>query len=211
MSNLPDLESLLAKAVNGDTSSLMELLEACAPKVRSRIEGRINPHLRSSLDADDVMQVTYVEAVMRIGKFKSGGATGFQAWLMRLAENNLIDAVRSLEAARRPDPARRVSAAPRSGNESMVALVDLLSGTLTTPSRHAARGEAVSHLDAALKSLPPDYEKVVRMYDLEGKPVDEVAKAVGRSEGAVFMLRSRAHDRLREAMGPSGNFFSKQA
>ncbi|CAG0959799.1 ECF RNA polymerase sigma factor SigE [Phycisphaerales bacterium] len=211
MSDPPDLESLVNLAVGGDMPALMSLLEACAPKVRARIDSRINPHLRSSLDVDDVMQVTYVEAVMRIGRFKTGGASGFHAWLTRLAENNLIDAVRSLEAARRPDPSRRVSAAPRTGHESMVALVDMLSGTMTTPSRHAARGEAAAHLDAALKSLPPDYEKVVRMYDLEGKPIDEVAKTIGRSEGAVFMLRSRAHDRLREAMGPSGNFFSKQA
>ncbi|GJQ28143.1 MAG: hypothetical protein HBSAPP03_00270 [Phycisphaerae bacterium] len=209
--NQPELDALLTKATAGDTGALVALLEALAPRVRARIEGRIGPHLRSSLDADDVMQVTYVEAVMRIGRFTSGGATGFLAWLGRLAENNLIDAIRSLEAARRPDPSKRVTAGPRSGHESMVALVDMLSGTMTTASRHAARGEAVAHLDAALKSLPPDYEKVVRMYDLESRPIEEVCQALGRSEGAVFMLRSRAHDRLREAMGPEGNFFSKQA
>ncbi len=205
-----DLDALLVKAIAGDTEALLSLLEALGPKVRNRIEGRIGPHLRSSLDADDVMQVTYVEAVMRVSRFKSGGASGFLAWLARLAENNLIDAIRSLEAARRPDPSRRVTAGPRSGHESMVALVDMLSGTMTTASRHAARGEAVAHLDAALKSMPPDYEKVVRMYDLDGMPIAEICETLGRSEGAVFMLRSRAHDRLREAMGPEGNYFSKQ-
>ncbi len=87
----------------------------------------------------------------------------------------------------------------------------MLSATNTTPSRHAARTEATKHLDAALKSLPPDYEKVVRLYDLDGKAMDEVAKELGRSEGAAFMLRARAHDRLKEAMGPAGNFFSQQS
>lgn len=207
----PNLDDLLAKAVAGDVKALTTLLEECAPKVRARIESRIGPHLRASLDADDVMQVTYIEVVMRLNRFKSGGASGFLAWLTRLAENNLIDAIRSLEAARRPDPSKRVTAGPRSGHESMMALIDVLSGSLTTPSRHAAKDEAAGHLEAAIRSLPKDYEKIVRLYDLEGKPMEEVAKELGRSEGAAYMLRARAHDRLREAMGPAGNFFSHQA
>lgn len=208
MSPQLSLDDLLAKALAGDTKSLMSLLEALGPQVRQRIEPKISPHLRSSLDADDVMQITYVEAVMRLGRFnKGGGASGFLAWLSRLAENNLIDAIRSLEAAKRPDPSMRVvSHAGRA--ESMVALIDILGVTSTTPSVVAAKDEAASHLERALSSLPPDYEKVVRMYDLEGRPIADVAKTVGKSEGAAYMLRARAHDRLKELMGPSGNFFS---
>jgi RNA polymerase sigma-70 factor, ECF subfamily len=206
-----ELDATLDKAMRGDSKALMSLLEELGPKVRGRIESRISPHLRSSLDADDVMQVTYLEAVLRLQRFQGGGASGFLAWLSRLAENNLIDAIRALEAARRPDPSKRVTAGPRSGHESMLALIDVLSGSMTTPSRHAARGEAVRHMEEALKSLPGDYERVIRLYDLEGKPMDEVARELGRTEGAAYMLRARAHDRLREAMGPPGNFFSQQA
>lgn len=204
-------DQLLNKAIKGDTASLMDLLEQISPRVRARIEGRIGPHLRSSLDVDDVMQVTYIEAVLRLERFTGGGVSGFQAWITRLAENNLIDAIRSLEAARRPDPSKRVTTGGRSGHESMMALIDVLSGSMTTPSRHAAKGEAFQHMEAALQSLPKDYERVVRLYDLQGKPMEEVAKELGRSEGAAYMLRARAHDRLRDAMGPPGNFFSQQA
>ncbi len=91
----------------------------------------------------------------------------------------------------------------------MVALVDLLAVSSTTPSIVAARDEAARHIEKSLKSLPADYEKVVRLYDLEGRPMDEVAREMGRSEGAAYMLRARAHDRLREEMGPAGNFFSQ--
>ncbi|MFZ2873755.1 MAG: RNA polymerase sigma factor [Phycisphaerales bacterium] len=211
MTTPPDTEALLAKATRGDTAALAAVLEELGPRVHARIESRIGPHLRSSLDADDVMQVTYLEAVLRISRFGSGGVSGFQAWLTRLAENNLIDAIRALEAARRPDPSKRVTAGPRNGHESMMALIDVLSGSLTTPSRHAAKGEAISHMESALRLLPSDYERVIRLYDLDGKSIEEVSKELGRSEGAVFMLRARAHDRLREAMGPAGNFFSQQA
>jgi RNA polymerase sigma-70 factor (ECF subfamily) len=205
----PDDAALLTRAMGGDRTALAQLLESLGPRVRSRIEGKITGPLRSLLDADDVMQVTYLEAVLRLDRFKSGGVDGFLAWLTRLAETNFIDAVRALEAAKRPGPSRRIVAS--NAQESMAAFVEALGATSTTPSRVAARGEGVRYLQAALASLPPDYEKVVRMYDLEGKPITEVAAALGRSEGAAWMLRARAHDRLREGMGPPNRFFSTPA
>lgn len=203
----PDPEALLKKAMDGDRSCLVDLLEIVGPQVRARIAPKVTGHLRTSVDVDDLMQVTYVEAVTRLDHFKGGGTSGFLAWMTRLAENNLIDAVRALEAARRPDPHKRVSMQPNS-DQSMVALVEVLGITTTTPSRHAARSEGVRALNAALAQLPPDYEKVVRMYDLECRPAEEVAKELGRSEGAVYMLRARAHERLKELMGPAAKFFS---
>ena len=74
--------------------------------------------------------------------------------------------------------------------------------------RPAANSSEVTGGNWALGSLPGDYEKVVRMYDLEGRPIGEVAAELGRSEGAVYMLRARAHDRLREQMGPASKFFT---
>lgn len=202
-----DAETLLKKAMDGDRAALVDLLEQVGPQVRARIAPKVSGHLQTSVDVDDLMQVTYIEAVTRLDHFKGGGASGFLAWLTRLAENNLIDAVRALEAARRPDPHKRVSIA-RNSEQSMIALVEVLGITTTTPSRHAAMGEGLRALNVALSQLPPDYEKVVRMYDLEGRPVEEVASEMGRTQGAVYMLRARAHERLKELMGPAAKFFS---
>jgi RNA polymerase sigma-70 factor, ECF subfamily len=87
----------------------------------------------------------------------------------------------------------------------------MLGATSLTPSRVVAKEEAGTFLEAALKGLPPDYEKVVRLYDLEGRSIAEVAAALGRSEGATWMVRARAHDRLRESMGGESRFFSTPA
>lgn len=211
MATNPEHDALLERALSGDSRSLVRLLEAIGPIVRARIEPKISHHLRSSLDADDVMQVTYIEAVTRISTFQSGGASGFLAWLSRMAENNMIDAIRALEAARRPDPSKRLGAQSPSYAESMASLVDILGATSTTPSIFAARGEAATAIERALASLPPDYEKVIRMYDLQARPIEEVASALGKSHGATFMLRARAHDRLREAMGGDPAKFFSQA
>ncbi len=201
-------EGMLARAIGGDQRALVELLEVVGPEIRRRIAGKVSSAWRAVLDEDDVMQVTYLEVILRFGSFQSGGLAGFTAWVWRLAENNLIDAVRSLEAAKRPNPSNRVTGG-RHTEDSAVALVEMLGATMTTPSRHAARDEAGRFLEAALRTLPPDYEKVIRLFDLAGKAPAEVASEMGRSQGAIFMLRARAHERLREAMGSESKYFSR--
>jgi len=92
--------------------------------------------------------------------------------------------------------------------DSMAALVDVLGITDTTPSMVAMRGEAGNILVRAIDELPGDYARVIKLYDLQGLSPSQVAAELKRSEGAVFMLRARAHDRLKEILGPSARFFS---
>jgi DNA-directed RNA polymerase specialized sigma24 family protein len=124
-------------------------------------------------------------------------------------QNTLRDAIKVLERKKRPDPARRVYAP--AGDESYVALVDLLGETTTTPSRNVAAGEVGRIIRDMLDRLPADYASVIRLYDLEGQSAPDVAAAMGRSPGAVHMLRARAHDRLRSLLGTETSFFSRTA
>jgi RNA polymerase sigma-70 factor (ECF subfamily) len=202
-------QDLIRHAVDGDANALTALLERHGPQVRARITGKIATKWRSLIDEDDVMQVTYMEAFLRIRDFRPAGEGSMLAWLGRIAENNIRDAVKGLQRAKRPQPENRVQ--PGSGSDSYVALEAVLGVTTTTPSRVVARGEIVPHLRQALATLPEDYERVVRMYDLEGRPIQEIVEAMGRSAGALYMLRGRAHDRLREALGSATRFFSRRA
>lgn len=197
----------VSKAVAGDMAALSALLRELGPRLRERLS--IDSRWQSVLEIDDVLQVTYLEAFLKIGSFTPGGPNAFFGWLKRIAENNLRDAIKALEAAKRPPPAGAMSGL--SPFDSGVALLDMLSGGGGTPSRAAAVGEVQSALSRAMESLPPDYAAVVRAYDLEGRHISEVAAAVGRSPGAVHMLRARAHDRLRELLGPQSDFFSQGA
>lgn len=199
---------LTAAAVRGDGDALARLLQEHGPRVRARLAGKIGPVWRSVLEEDDVLQVTFLEAFLRIGTFTPRGPGAFLAWLTQIAENNLRDAIRGLERAKRPDPRRRVQARAVT-EESYTDLVGLLGVTSTTPSRVAARQEAGSAIETALAKLPPDYRTVIRLYDLECRDIGEVAGQVGRSPGAVYMLRARAHDRLREELGGASQFFSQ--
>lgn len=181
------------------------LLGRWLPILRAHLSQAIDSRWQSMLDVDDVLQVTCLEAFLRIRQFEPRGNGAFQAWLLRIAENNLRDAVKELGRQKRPQPAAQVH---RCGaGESWLTLVEGLAEASTTPSRDVARSERYEVLNTALRRMPPDYEHVVRLYDLEGRPVREVAAALGRSEGAVYMLRSRAHDCLRELLGTASRLF----
>jgi len=201
--------SLLQRAVEGDTAALRVLLEHFGGEVRKRISGRIDKRFRASLDEDDVMQVAYLEAFLHIDQLTARDSASFLAWLTRIAENALRDAVRGLSRQKRPDPARRIVAVE--GADSYVGLLECLGVTTTTPSREVARRDTAAILETAIARLPEDYKTAVRLYDLEGRPVSEVAANMGRSAGAVHMLRARAHDRLRQDLGTSSQFFSGSA
>ncbi|MFO0837617.1 MAG: RNA polymerase sigma factor [Phycisphaerae bacterium] len=203
---LAEERSLVQRAVRGDADALSALLEEYGPGVRTELS--IDAKWSTVLEVEDVMQVTYLDAFLRVARFNSPGSgpTGFRAWLRQIAQNNLRDAVKELSRQKRPQPGQRV--APRPLDESVSAFITMLGVTLTTPSQLASGNEHVGLMQRALDALPPDYATAVRMYDLEGIAIEEVARRLGRSPGAVHMLRSRAHDMLRETLGGASQFFS---
>ena len=201
-----DVEQL-EQAVQGDADALMALLRQFGPTIRRRLD--INQAWRSKLDAADVLQVTSLEASRRNDRRKPHASKVLAACRTRIAENTLRDAVRQFPRLNRPDPRRQVRS-PGS-DESQTALLEQIGCLSATASRQAAGKESKALLLQAVARLPETYQSVVRLYDLEGQTPQEVARALGRSVGAVHMLRARAHDRLRELLGSGSRFFSDRA
>lgn len=202
-------DNLLERAKGGDADAMRELLKQHAARARGSIRGKIAPHWQSVLSEDDVMQVAYIEAFLHIDQLEADTDAGFAGWLARIAENALRDAIKELSRKKRPPPARQ-PVGP-AGDESYVILLEELVRTNSTPSRGAARFEARKILESSLATLPTDYRNVVQYYDLDGISIEDVAKRMGRSEGAIYMLRARAHERLRAVLGSSSRFFSEKA
>jgi RNA polymerase sigma-70 factor (subfamily 1) len=194
-------------AVGGDVDAMTELLNEWAPDVERSLS--ISREWRSVLEPEDVMQVTYLEAFLQIGRYDPERAESFGAWLRRIAENNLKDAIRGLQRQKRPQPSDRVTMP--AGADSASDMLSQLGVTTTTPSRHAAREERSDRLEVALEALPADYAKAIRFYDLQGLPIAEVARQMGRSPGAVHMIRARAHDELRRILGAESAWFGSSA
>jgi len=201
-----DERERVQRAVAGDKDALGELLEAFGPALEAGL--KIGHPWRGLLDAADVMQVTYLEAFIQIRRFDPQRAEAFPTWLRRMAENNLRDAIRGLETAKNPSPRLQLDAF---GGDTTLALFDVLTAGVGTPSSAVRREEAAERLRQGLRCLPPDYARTVQLYDLEGRPIDEVASALGRSTGAVYMLRMRSHERLRELLGCASQILESRA
>jgi RNA polymerase sigma-70 factor (ECF subfamily) len=180
-------------------------LERHGPQIRAMLERSYRNRLCGEVDLDDVMQVTYLEAFMHIADFVPAGPHAFGAWLGRIGENNLRDAIRKSDAASRP-----TAGSATTWEDSCQMLIEQL-GTNGTPSRAAGTDEAKRLIEAALQRLPADYERVLRLCDLEGHSGPEAARQIGRSHGAVKMLLARARDRLAALLGSGSRFFSTGA
>ncbi len=202
-------ESRLREAVAGDRTALACVLRDHASCIRGAVAGQIPRRWRSVLSEQDVVQQTFADAVRDIGRFSGTNEGSFAAWLVRLAQCNLHDAVRSLQAHKRGGNRKRADQGY--SGDSLFALVELLSESGSTPSRNAAANETRSELEQSIEELPEAYRRVVQLYDLAGEPVERVAEALNRSPGAVFMLRARAHRQLRELLGSTSNYFSDSA
>ena len=144
-------DKLVVQAKLGDQEALCALLDLFSDQVASRLEKQINKKWKAALDIEDVLQVTYIEVFLQIGNFNGEEEKTFLAWLVRIAENNLRDAIRSLQCEKRPPPDKRVHAP--SGQDSHITLIELVAGSSVTASRKAGRNEACDLLDAALRKL----------------------------------------------------------
>jgi RNA polymerase sigma factor (sigma-70 family) len=204
----PTPDSLLRRALGGDQTALADLFTRDGVVARRALYDAVPTKYQSVLSLDDVMQQAYAEAVVSLPRFEDRGQGSFAAWLTQLARCTLMDALRMLEADKRGGGRHRVEA-QGSPENSCANLFDMLCQTMGTPSRHAARHEAAAAVLAAIDQLSPQQKQVVEMYDLQGKPAAEVAAAMGRSEGAVYLLRVRAHRRLAEAMGAPANYLTR--
>lgn len=200
--------SLVTRAVAGDEAALTLLLAESAPGLRAYLSGRIPAALRGTIDADDITQDAQVEVFRHIRSFEPRGPGSFDRWVRTIALRELRDVIRARRAARRGGERVAVRAPTTEQEDSMVGLLDVLSGPGASPSRSVARHEAVAAVQAAIEGLPEDYRQAVWLVYIEGQPVSAAAAAMGRTERAIHNLCYKAKDRMRHLLGSQSRFLS---
>lgn len=199
---------LLTRAVAGDPEALEELLWSQFDRLSERIGRKLPVALQGLVSVEDILQPTFVEVWKNITTFEGEDEEALFRWMTTIANNKLIDRIRSEQAAKRG--AGRAVAGGGGGTSSVVDLVGLLTGGLTTPSGALSRQEAERAIVAALDHLKPEHRQAVQLRYLDGLPIAEVADRMNRSEGSVHMLLGRALKKLRNSMGHSSLFLSKR-
>lgn len=190
-------QQLLDSARAGDSEALGTLLEKWTPAIRRKL--RISRYFRSMIEVDDVLQVSYLEAFQQIRDFR-GDANSFPRWFAVVASNNLRDAIDCLKRDKRPNPRRRLL--PPAGFFTASWLGPWLSTRLTSPSAVAALAEWRRVIESQMQCLPRDYAQVLRLLYYEGLPPQDAAAIMGRTRGAIHLLRIRAVRRLQQTLRP---------
>lgn len=159
-------------------SRLIERLEM--PVVLVVISSWMGERLRRECTAEDIWQESLAMAWRDRAAHRWQGLRTFRGWLLGIARNRIHDAVDRMDAKKRGG-GRRTSSLAALCERRDASVSDLLPPATTTPSRAAAAAERAEMLRAALATLPPEYETVVRLRLFEELPMREVAARAGVS------------------------------
>src|SRR6202035_1832999 len=94
MNDPSDFATLLRQAAAGDGQAASALLAPYRDRLRRMAELRLDRRLHGRVDADDIVQETFLEAVRRLPEYAAKPSMSFPVWLRFLAGQQLVDALR---------------------------------------------------------------------------------------------------------------------
>ena len=179
-----------------DREAFDALVEPLAPVVAGVIRRELGEALAARVEVEDLVQETWLRSFRAIGTFRGEAIEELRAWLTRIA-------VRTVQDAARRNARRDGEAAPGRGGGESTREDDLegLAASSPTPSRVMRRDERRDRLRGALDRLSPDHRQVIELVRIEGLPVHEAARRMGRSPNATSMLLLRALLQLKQGFG----------
>src|SRR5262249_10205794 len=137
-------EELVDRLRQGDEHALGELFSQYRERLTRLVSFRISPRLAGRVDAEDVVQESYLAAAARLRHFFAYPSGSFFVWLRLVVLQTLTDMQRQHLGARMRDAYREVplQGAPWSPGTS-ASLAGGLLASLTSPSQAAMREEMV--------------------------------------------------------------------
>jgi RNA polymerase sigma-70 factor (ECF subfamily) len=188
-------EELVRRVRAGDESAARVLFDRHLPALRARTRSRLPAALRSRLGASDVVQEAYLAAFLALGDFEDRGDGSFAAWLRKILERRIANAVRDGLSAAKRDPRREIRIATGTGGAG--AALDQPS-----PSEEVMAGEEEARIRAATASLSDDHRTIIEWVHDGGLTLVAAGERMGRSADAARKLYARAVAELAARLRP---------
>jgi RNA polymerase sigma-70 factor (ECF subfamily) len=176
-------EELVRRSKEDDERAFGELVSRYESKVYSLALRMV----RNPEDAEDVLQDTFLRAYRGIKSFQ--GASTFSTWIYRITANSALMRLRKKQLP-------TVSIEDQDERETPVNIVDWTPG----PVDQLMTKELQQEMDAAIESLPPEFQQVFILRDVEEKSNAEVAEILDLSVAAVKSRLHRARLKVRNRL-----------
>ncbi|MFH1922263.1 MAG: sigma-70 family RNA polymerase sigma factor [Planctomycetota bacterium] len=196
----PKVADLIQRAQQGDSECRERLFALCRSYLGFAARAQVESWLKAKVDASDVVQQTMLEAHRDFSRFQGTSEQQLLAWLRKILLHNVADFVRHYRGTAKRRVGREVPFRTP-GETDFRRGAPEPSAPDGTPSQEFLRRDNELRLIAALEKLPPNYQEVILLRNLQRLPFDEVAEQMERSRPAAQMLWKRAIDKLREVMG----------
>jgi RNA polymerase sigma-70 factor (ECF subfamily) len=189
MASLP-WDQWLARACSGDADAVGELLDQQRVELRKLAEEQLPALLQQRIDASDVVQQTCLSVFRDIRDFDGRDPAQFVAWVRKIHERNIQNAIRDqMQTQRR--------AADR---ESPAAEPAHVADPTPSPSELVRHDDERQKLMAVLLQLPDDEQTVLRLRYWEDCTLAEICRRLNLTRAAAAWTMHKALKRSKSLM-----------
>ena len=172
-----DEESIVRRAQQHDQVALTQLYEENFDKIYRYVVLKIGDRT----EAEDMTQQVFLNALKSISSYKWKGMP-FSAWLFRIAHNQVVDYYRKKKRS------------------ATVPLDENIASGRDNPGRDTERKMEIEEMNRATRQLTRAQQEVISLRFAGELSIAEVAKMMGKSEGAIKALQHAAIISLRKIM-----------
>lgn len=188
---------LLERIRAADSDALAEYVVQQRAPLISIIRRKMSGGLLSKIEPDDIFQEVCASAMQSLSEIDFHDRDPF-LWLCHLIDRRVVDAHRRFNAKKRDVQQEvRMSAG---GDDSQGGVVDMLIASITSPSMAFSRKRKESQLWRAMRSLPEEQQQALTMRFMQNMSSKEIAKELGKSDGAIRVMLTRATKKLEQLM-----------
>jgi RNA polymerase sigma-70 factor (ECF subfamily) len=173
---LPDERRLVEQAKSGDAEAFGQLYDACFDRVYRFIFFRVS----DVPTAEDLTSQVFLKAWQNLGRYRPNGP--ILAWLYVIARNTVIDHYRTFKQTVSLDEAAPLVAQDAKLDE----MVEFQS--------------EMKSLQESLQYLTEEQQEVLILKFIAEFDTDQIARRMGKSEGAIRALQMRALQALSKVM-----------
>lgn len=173
---LPDERRLVEQAKSGDAEAFGQLYDACFDRVYRFIFFRVS----DVPTAEDLTSQVFLKAWQNLGRYRHNGP--ILAWLYVIARNTVIDHYRTFKQTVSLDEAAPLVAQDAKLDE----MVEFQS--------------EMKSLQESLQYLTEEQQEVLILKFIAEFDTDQIARRMGKSEGAIRALQMRALQALSKVM-----------